>query len=57
MYNTKIKTSISLVENKGEKLIQIYQSTSYNKNGRNAWDRQAVYLDAKQLKKINKLTK
>ena len=49
----KLKTSISK-QNNGE--IQIYQSTGYPKNGRNCWDRQAVYLDEKMEKKIIKLS-
>lgn len=50
-----MKTQITKVSENGENLIQIYQSSSYAKNGRKGWDRQAVYLDEKMVKKIVKL--
>jgi len=49
-----MKTSIS---KQSDGSIQIYQSTPYPKNGRKGWDRQAVYLDEKMIKKIIALSK
>jgi hypothetical protein len=49
-----MKTQIIKTEDGG---IQVYQFTSYmGNNGRKKWDRQAVYLTEKDIKKINKLS-